>query len=183
MTLPDYPKEPIQWFPNLQAELLHALGRITAFATGVEEALHLVYWKESGVGGVIGRRKTQKWPASRVAKDILEEIEPRADDPRIQDFKLLIGEYRGLASKRNKCVHWAWRKAENGRTSLVPPAYHAENDPTSFSIAELVKISDDLTWLQVRLIVHLAAEENIRWIWKASPMAYTAVLPRPGWRG
>ena len=79
-------------------------------------------------------------------------------------MELLITEYRKLAQKRNQCIHWVWPNVSEGKALVRPPAYKMRQSTVEHTIESLRLLADDLSWLHVRLMCHMATDENLRWI-------------------
>lgn len=181
MTLPDYPKDTLEWAPRLPDEWLRELGRIAIYAGAVEENLHLIFWKYAGIHSDRGSIITGDQRPNRLADDIIKLMSLKATKRRMADMRLLLTEYKGLAKHRNECVHWTWGSVQPGKdtVTVMRPAYKGAGDNPEYSLDDLRSLANDFAWLWMRLGMHLATDKNLRAIRAQDAMLSRIIAPAP----
>jgi hypothetical protein len=174
MTLPDYPRGTINWDTGLAPDMLRALGNLAVAAAQVEELLHQVYWHYAGLTVETGPIVTDNLNPKRLQEDIIKFASlEKSKANRVADLKVLFAELETLNTARNRCLHWTWRAATispvemplAGRVSyeLTRPLYKQSGPPgQSFSIEDIKKFCNDLSWLAYRLRSHSGSDDILR---------------------
>lgn len=162
-------------------ELFEAIGRVAVESASVDETLYLLYWYYLDVLIDVAPIITRDMKPNRIADDIIKvAVASGEEEEKIKDLRDVIADYRELAEKRNKCMHWFWYQRKNRRHkkhTLMPPAYRTA-PPETFAIDDINNLAFDLAWVERRLYVHGMPEEEymelrrqlgywIRYIWPA----------------
>ena len=134
-------------------EILEAIGRVAVESASVDETLYLLYWYYLDVLIDVAPIITRDMKPNRIAEDIIKvAIASGEDDDKLKDLRDVIADYRELADKRNKCMHWFWHQRKNRRHKkhpLMPPAYKTAA-PETFTVDEINNLAFDLAWVERR---------------------------------
>lgn len=141
--------------------MLAAIGRVALISASIEDFLHSIHWKYSGLTKEKGPIVTCELRPNRLAEDTLKLAKAaKARQPIIDDLTEVIEDYKASAPQRNELVHWIW-EAKGRNYAVIPPSYKSGREPKHYSLKVVEQLGDDLLWIEARLSSHALSDAEI----------------------
>jgi hypothetical protein len=145
-------------------EIMLEIGRIAIVTASIEDVLHSLHWKFSGLTDSVGAVITADARASRLTEDIIRIAKAaEIDQAIIDDLKDIFSEYSSLTIERNKFVHWIWSwNTQTRQDRIDPPGYKPTHQGKYVTPQDVATVADDLVWIEHRLHAHCMTERALK---------------------
>lgn len=145
-------------------EIMLEIGRIAIVSASIEDLLHSLHWKFSGLSNPIGAVITADARSGRLTEDVIRIGKAaKIDHAIIDDLKDIFSDYTQLAAERNKFVHWIWSwNTQTRQDRIDPPGYKPAHQGKYVTPQDAAAIADDLVWLEHRLQAHCMSDDELK---------------------
>lgn len=145
-------------------EIMLEIGRIAIVAASIEDILHSIHWRLSGLSDSVGAVITADARASRLTEDIIRVGRAAGiDQAIIDDLKDIFSDYAKLATERNKFVHWIWSwNTETRQDRIDPPGYKPTRQGKYATPQDVAAVADELVWIEHRLQAHCMSDAELK---------------------